>query len=205
MREACPSASLAPGLSASRRTSSRAAHLLAATGKENDVTLRHEQPNPDLRRDRGIRDARATRRLPAFGTAIRLGWWEGPEFRTAAGVLKNISRGGVCALAEAAPPDNSPVVLRLTGPRHTEWVEATVLEVSKSRWFRRLPRLVRIQFREPCSSAFLRASLDILPFLATEPADESREAKEQFQLGMRPRSRGHARSRANKAGHAPLD
>jgi hypothetical protein len=77
-------------------------------------------------------------------------------------LLKDISRCGAAALAEAAPPKGTPVMIRLNGARHTEWVESSVVEVTKNRWFRRVPRLVRVQFQEPCPYHVFQAALDVL-------------------------------------------
>src|SRR5215218_4960507 len=114
------------------------------------------------RKSRGATDGRAEPRHAAFGTSIELGWWDGPKFRTAAGLLKDISRSGAAALAEAAPPKGTAVMIRLNGALHTEWVGAAVVEVTKNRWFRRVPRLVRMQFHEPCPYHVFQAALDVL-------------------------------------------
>src|SRR3954454_12397031 len=114
------------------------------------------------RRNRGVIEARAEPRHAAFGTSIQLGWWDGPKFRTAAGLLKDISRCGAAALAEAAPPKGTSVMMRLDGTLQSEWVGASVVEVTKNRWFRRVPRLVRMQFHEPCPYHVFQAALDVL-------------------------------------------
>jgi hypothetical protein len=90
-----------------------------------------------------------------------IGWWEGTEFRTVAGLLKDISRGGAAAFAETSPPRGAPIFLRLNGNRLTEWLEASVVEVSKNRWFRRVPRLIRMQFAEICPYPFFQAAIDV--------------------------------------------
>src|SRR3954463_12345241 len=114
------------------------------------------------RRNGRVIESRAEPRHEAFGTSIQLGWWDGPRFCTAAGLLKDISRSGAAALAEAAPPKGSPVMMRLNGSYPTDWVEATVIEVTKTRCFRRVPRQVRIQFLEPCPYDVFQAAIDVL-------------------------------------------
>src|SRR5215212_11814198 len=126
------------------------------------MAVPHDVPLADPRRVPGVTEARAEPRFAAFGTSIQLGWWEGPKFRTAAGLLKDISRCGAAALAEAAPPKGTTVMIRLNGALHTEWVDAAVVEVTKNRWFRRVPRLVRMQFHEPCPYHVFQAALDVL-------------------------------------------
>lgn len=119
----------------------------------------------------GAVEHRAEPRHAAFGASIQLGWWEGHEFRTATGLLKDISRCGAAALAEAAPTKGSSVMIRLNGARHTDWVESSVIEVTKNRWFRRVPRLVRVQFHEPCPYHVFQAALDVLVQDCRPPAE----------------------------------
>jgi hypothetical protein len=134
------------------------------------VSLQAESPGPG--RLRGEVEGRAQPRHPAFGAAIQLGWWEGPNFRSAAGLLKDISRCGSAALVEAAPPKGSPVLIRLNGFLHSEWVEASVVEVTKNRWFRRVPRLVRLQFVESCPYHVFQAAIDVLILDGQAPDSE---------------------------------
>lgn len=121
-----------------------------------------EVENPSEGRSNRVAESRSAERYPAFGASIQLGWWEGAEFRTVAGLLKDISRCGAAALAEAAPPRDAKVMFRLSGALHTEWVEASVIEVTKNRWFRRVPRQVRMQFLEPCPYHVFQAAIDVL-------------------------------------------
>jgi len=139
-------------------------------------------------------EARAEPRHAAFGTSIQLGWWDGPRFRTAAGLLKDISRCGAAALAEAAPPKGTSVMIRLNGAVHTEWVDAAVVEVTKNRWFRRVPRLVRMQFREPCPYHVFQAALDVLIMDCRTSADE------KAAHGGHLHGRGGPRSRTRRPG-----
>ncbi len=81
------------------------------------------------------RDRRASPRYPAVEHAIDLGWREGSEFRTAPGSLRDISHTGAAALLEVAPPDHSPLWVRLSGETPSEWIEVTMVRVEKSRGF----------------------------------------------------------------------
>src|SRR5262245_13743032 len=124
------------------------------------MAVSHDVAGAVTRPGRSAIENRAEPRYAAFGTSIQLGWWEGSTFRTAVGLLKDISRCGAAALAEAAPPKGTSVMIRLNGALHTEWVDAAVVEVTKNRWFRRVPRLVRMQFHEPCPYHVFQAALD---------------------------------------------
>jgi hypothetical protein len=138
-------------------------------------------------------DARAWRRYAAYGTPIELAWWDGPEFRTSPGLLKNISQGGACVLAAGSPVEDSPLFIRLGGSRPTEWLQVTALAVQKSRWFRQLPRLIRLKFHKPCGTGFVQAALDVPPLDRMCPADEStvKERRSFFGLRPNPRTRRH--------------
>jgi hypothetical protein len=131
-----------------------------------------ETPATSVTGKRGAVEYRAEARHAAFGSSIQLGWWEGAELRTAAGLLKDISRCGAALLAEAAPSKGSSVMIRLNGARHTEWVESSIVEVTKNRWFRRVPRLVRVQFQEPCPYHVFQAALDVLIMDCHAPVEE---------------------------------
>ena len=63
------------------------------------VSVQAESPGPG--RSRGEVEGRSQPRHSAFGASIQLAWWEGPNFRSAAGLLKDISRCGAAALMEA--------------------------------------------------------------------------------------------------------
>lgn len=129
---------------------------------------------PETSRKAGAVERRARPREAAFGSSIQLGWWEGHVFRTASGLLKDVSRCGAAALAEAAPPKGAKVLFRLSGARHTDWVESSIVEVTKNRWFRRVPRLVRVQFHEPCPYHVFQAALDVLVMeCRTDEADQT--------------------------------
>ena len=149
-------------------------------------------PRPKSRR---AIEQRAEPRYAAFGASVQLGWWDGPELRTAAGLLKDISRSGAAALAEAAPPKGSAVMMRLNGAYHTDWVEATVIEVTKTRWFRRVPRQVRIQFLEPCPYDVFQAAIDVLVQDCRGSAPEG-DVSDGHRHG-----RGKPRSRLRRSGH----
>jgi hypothetical protein len=136
---------------------------------------------------RGAVDRRATPRFPAFGSAVSIGWWEETRFRTVAGLLKDISRGGAAAYAEASPPPGTRVFIRLNGARLTEWLEASVIEVSKNRWFRRVPRLVRMEFTETCPYHFFQAAIDVLVMDCQPMPGDNATPRKQIASGANPR------------------
>lgn len=144
---------------------------------------------PGLVPRRGAVDHRASRRYAAYGTSVQLGWWEGSEFRVALGLLKDISRGGAAVLAEASPPAGEPLFIRLNGSRLTEWLEATAVEVSKNRWFRRVPRQVRLQFADPCPYNFFQAAIDVLIMDCSVPGDSPKSGDPDRNAPMYPRSK----------------
>lgn len=147
-------------------------------------------------RSEGASDARSAPRHAAFGASVQLGWWEGARFRSVAGLLKDISRTGASALVEASPPAGTQVWIRLNGSRFSEWLESQVIDTSKNRWFRRVPRLVRLKLVDPCPYVVFQAALDVMimdcrPDLpaARRPrgASESISRPSSRQRGRRPR------------------
>ena len=92
-------------------------------------------------------ERRVTSRYPASKSPVVIGWWVGSEFQTAEMVLKDISLSGAAAVTRTPPPDSDPIWLRLNDPAHADWVEATVVAITRRFWG---PTLVRMKFREPC-------------------------------------------------------
>jgi hypothetical protein len=125
--------------------------------------------------DRLCQDRRLSRRVEVFGCPARLGWWEGTEFRVAVALLKNVSRSGVAALAEASPPPGETAWLNLLG-LSDEWVEATIIDVRKNRWMRRVPRLVRMHLSQTCPDDFYRMAIRGL-HLASQPPSHPNSRK----------------------------
>jgi hypothetical protein len=163
------------------------------------VSVQAESPGPS--RSRGEVEDRSQPRHSAFGASIQLGWWEGPIFRSAAGLLKDISRCGAAALVEAAPPKGSPTLIRLNGILRSEWVEACVVEVTKNRWFRRVPRLARLQFVESCPYHVFQAAIDLLIQDCQAPDSESaaHEGRIRGTARVRNRTRRPGRQRSDTA------
>jgi hypothetical protein len=69
----------------------------------------------------------------------------------------DISRGGAFLVADTWPAGSPPAVIRiaLAGPWPTDWVGATVVEITRA------PdglHHLRVAFRRPCPDGFLRAA-----------------------------------------------
>ena len=75
-------------------------------------------------------DSRGSSRYEAVRTAVYLGWWEEPEFRTCAAALRNLSHGGALVHVAVLPAEGSSVWLCLAGTPPGEWVPVSVVSVS---------------------------------------------------------------------------
>ena len=104
-------------------------------------------------------DRRRSRRYDVFGCPARIGWWENTHFGTVIALLKDVSRGGVSALAESAPAPGTPVWLNLLAGPSDFWVEADLVESSPNRSFRHVPQLLRMKLVEPCPDPFYQAAI----------------------------------------------
>ena len=95
-------------------------------------------------------------RYAAAKGPVEIGWWIGPEFKTAEVALRDISLSGASAVTRTPPPDSAPIWLRLNDPAHPDWVEAKVIAVTTRFWG---PALVRMKFRESCPYDFFKAAI----------------------------------------------
>ena len=75
-------------------------------------------------------DNRCSSRYEAVKTAVYLGWWEEPEFRTCAAALRNLSHGGALVHVAVLPTEGASVWLCLAGTPPGEWVEVAVVAVT---------------------------------------------------------------------------
>jgi hypothetical protein len=73
----------------------------------------------------GQMDSRGSSRYEAVKSAIYLGWWEEPEFRTCAARLRNLSSGGALVSVAIAPPKGVSLWLCLAKSPPGEWVEVS--------------------------------------------------------------------------------
>ncbi len=103
----------------------------------------------DRRSSRG--DRRRTPRYPAGGAPALLGWSDERGFHTVTVWLRDISIGGALAVAGERPPKDLPVHFRLRDNPSDDWIEATVIRVSNTRFFYFSgPFLVSLSFSENC-------------------------------------------------------
>ena len=113
------------------------------------------RPPPTNRTDEDG-ERRVTSRYPASKSPVMIGWWAGSEFQSAEMVLRDVSLSGASALTRTPPPDSDPIWLRLNDPAYADWVEATVVAITRRFWG---PALVRMKFREPCPYEFYKAAI----------------------------------------------
>lgn len=92
-------------------------------------------------------DSRSSSRYEAVKSAVYLGWWEEPEFRTCAAALRNLSHGGALVHVAVLPNESQAYWLCLAGTPPGEWVEVSVVSVTGSDPG---PYQVRLMFPESC-------------------------------------------------------
>lgn len=105
--------------------------------------------NPDRRAAgprEGGRDRRTASRYTANG-AVLLGWWDGPEFRSAPAAMKDVSIGGAAVVVAKRPPKEARIWFHMNRPAAPDWAEATVRAVRPDR--KGLSH-IGLQFIEPC-------------------------------------------------------
>jgi hypothetical protein len=124
---------------------------------------------------RAVGDALRTNPRHGSSARARLSWPGKGEDVTVRARLIDISRAGAALVAREVPPVDAPVRLRLVGHESTPWVEAKVLgadPMSRGR------HRIRLLFREPCPTFFLRAAVLGPPEPEAEsPAPGQAEAK----------------------------
>jgi hypothetical protein len=118
---------------------------------------------------RAVGEAHRTNPRRHTSTSARLSWPEREKRLTVRARLVDVSRAGAALITAAAPPINAQACLRLVGPEPTPWIEADILGVeTESAWRYR----VRLKFREPCPTYFLRVAV-----LGPVPEEEASEAE----------------------------
>ncbi|MCA1686438.1 MAG: hypothetical protein LC745_10790 [Planctomycetia bacterium] len=106
-------------------------------------------------------DSRGSSRYEAVKSAVYLGWWEEPEFRTCAAALRNLSHGGAMVHVALLPPEGSGLWLCLAGTPPGEWVQVSVVTAAGRAPG---PYQVRLMFVESCPyEMFNGAVLGITP------------------------------------------
>ena len=104
-------------------------------------------------------ERRAACRYRADEDQVRLGWWDGADYRTALAWLMDFSQEGAAVLCDEAPPADGPAWLHIRGPEPTDWVETAVVAVEATR---RGPHLLRLRFRRGCPYHLFQAALSRL-------------------------------------------
>ena len=103
----------------------------------------------------GVDEHRTAARYEA-GAIVYLGWWDGPEFRTCAAGLRNLSQGGALVHVALAPPAGQSLWLCLAGSPPGDWVEARAVELTNPRAGLHQARL---SFVEPCPYEMFRGAV----------------------------------------------
>ncbi len=107
-------------------------------------------------RFRAVGDAFRTNPRHESSARARLAWSaEGRMFNVRAR-LADISRAGAALFTKEPPPAGSIVRLCLTGEETTPWIEANVLGTDPDG---RGKHRVRLQFRDPCPTFFLKVAV----------------------------------------------
>jgi hypothetical protein len=117
---------------------------------------------------RAVGEAHRTNLRRHASTPARLCWGEGAKQTTIRARLADISRAGAALITAAVPPSNAHVRIRLVGREPTPWIEADILGVEPDTPGR---LRVRIKFREPCPTFFLRVA--VLGPIESDEAGES--------------------------------
>lgn len=113
----------------------------------------------NLRRDLdhlAPRERRGAPRFPAVDNTAELGWYANEELNTTAAQLMDVSQNGLLVLADDAPNGEGAVLVRLLQPVATEWVEANLVEATRTRFG---PYQIRLSFPETPSPDFLVIAL----------------------------------------------
>jgi len=105
-------------------------------------------------------DSRCSSRYPAVRTAVYLGWWEEPEFRTSLAELRNLSHGGALLRVAGRPPAGLGLWLCLAGAPPGDWVEVDVVDHSVAAGG---VNEVRVKFTEACPYDMFNAAVYGIP------------------------------------------
>jgi len=118
----------------------------------------HSVPVEQERRGAG-RDRRASQRYTATGTFALFTWQKGEGYDAIEVSLRDISSGGVSAIAEAAPPEDRPLWFRLRADDVSAWIGVTIVAISRTGFLGRGPRIVRTRFHETCPYEVFKAAI----------------------------------------------
>ncbi|MFO0910973.1 MAG: PilZ domain-containing protein [Isosphaeraceae bacterium] len=95
------------------------------------------------------RDQRRSCRYEPVQSAIHLGWWDEPEFRSVPGGLRNLSTGGALLDAPVRPPQDESLWICMSGLPAGDWAEVRVVSVTPQPRSD-APYQIRVAFREGC-------------------------------------------------------
>jgi hypothetical protein len=101
-------------------------------------------------------DARNSSRYHAVRSAVFLGWWEEPEFRSTPARLLDLSHGGAQVLVGLEPPDGATLWLCLAGTPPGEWVEVKAVDREV---LRKGERRLHLKFPESCPYELFEAAV----------------------------------------------
>ncbi len=90
-------------------------------------------------------DNRDSSRYEAVKSAVYLGWWDEPEFRTCAAALRNLSHGGALVNVSMRLAEGARLWLCLAGTPPGDWVPVSVVSVTGVGPFQ-----VRLRFPDSC-------------------------------------------------------
>ena len=105
-------------------------------------------------------DSRCSSRYETIRSAVYLGWWDEPEFRTCAAALKNLSHGGALVHVAVLPTEGASVWLCLAGTPPGEWVLVSIVSVTG-----KAPGAfqVRVRFPDSCPYEMFNGAVLGLP------------------------------------------
>jgi hypothetical protein len=101
-------------------------------------------------------DSRCSSRYEPVKSAVYLGWWDEPEFRTCAAALRNLSHGGALVHVALRPPEGTSLWLCLAGTPPGEWVEVWVVSLTSPR---NGQYHLRLKFPEACPYEMFNAAV----------------------------------------------
>jgi hypothetical protein len=118
-------------------------------------------------------DRRKEPRYSVEGAPARLAWPENGGYRTISVRLRDVSLGGASGLVDVCPPKESLVWICLRDDPPDEWIEAVVVQASRTRFFFPGPFLIHLKFSEVCPYDAFKATIDLLKTGVQAPAPAS--------------------------------
>jgi hypothetical protein len=107
---------------------------------------RESSPTPLASPPPGMKERRSVCRYSVVQDSSWIGWWDGPEFRSTASKIVDISLRGALLIVETFPPKDKSVFFCPPGAAaNEEWMEVKLV-ASKKRLFG--PREIRVAFRK---------------------------------------------------------